>query len=723
MRSRTLSALSLLFSLLFASAARAVDWQERPLHEDVPLPTSNGFARAVATDGRNFLVASERFGHSPDGAAMALMAATLMDAQGHVLRETALPIAPRRMTWSGEHYVVFGDRQYAGVSADGVYFRIRRYPAGVEWRDFLPGVSAGPPAASNGRRSLVVLSRIDPALVYVGLLIDEHGEVAGEFPAPFDLNARGVRVASDGDAFAFTWYVRASVNGVPTDSRYLAIYDDAGAAVTGNIEVSTGVDGDADLVSDGHTFGVFPTGSQPPHPVSLFGTDGTLVRQVTIPARTGGALDVAGAFPIGGSGYYVNGQTQSGAEGWFLRGPSYEPESAGNGAGPVVGYASAAGRTMVIDHDSALIVASKDDVVANALHRVPIFFVKPQQNGGTAALNASGTALVVWQQGPSDQAGRLYAVRVSPTGVPLDRDPIDVGPACHAARPAVSSDGEDFLVSWLSCTSILGARVSSRGTLLDPVPLTLAAGGAAAMRPSAAFDGANHVVAWQNAAGISVARVSPGGSLLDLPGRTFEGTWPLVAPAPDGVLLAYLQRSGAPRTGYIVTQRLDRALTPFGAAAAVSANWKDIQPAWLERAGDRYLLTFSVAQDDASRSIHAAQWLSGSGGHITHGGSVLFPMVSATDGLMTNYPEIRANCTGRDCTLAWSGFGQILAAPMLDDFPTLPIVAAIAPGLRPILFTGTTADPRMLIYARNEGQSYRIFVRSTGYERRRAVRH
>ena len=717
-----------LLSLLLASAAFAADWHEVPLHEDVPAPTINGFTHAVASDGRNFLVGSDRYGTSPDGFDLTHRAATLMDANGTVLREAALPISPQRITWAAPNYHVFSERQYAAVDAQGVYYRLRSYPAGVESRTLAFGVTNGLPGASNGRRSLVVLTRNAPPLIYVGMLFDGDGEVVGEIPAPIEASARGVRVASDGNVFAITWYIRTTTNnGIVSDVRYLAIYDNDGKAIAPRIQVSTDVVGDADLVSDGHSFGVFPTGRETPHPASVYRPDGTLARRLPLTASAGGELGLQDAFPIGTSGYYLNGIGPNGSEGWFLPWPSYEPERAGTGAGLVVGYAtaSAAGRTMVINNSEARIIASKQDLAGNTLPKhIPIFYIKPQQNGGSAAANANGTVLVVWHEGSYNEPGTLYAARVTPDGVVLDREPINVGPGCYDARPAVTSDGQDFFVSWLSCATILGARVSSRGSLLDPVPLTLASTGAVPMRPSATFNGTHYVVAWQTVTGISISRVSPGGSLLDFPGRTFEGTWPVLAPAPGGVLLAYVRRSGGPRTGPIVTQRLDLNLIPSAGAATVSTNWNDIQPAWLEPAGDRYLLTYSVAQDDASRPIHVAQWLTGSGERIAHGGDVLFPLVSLADYFLTTvYPQIRANCSGRDCTLWWVALGQTLAAPMLDNGPSLPVVTAVAPRLRPILFTGTTAQPRMLIYARKEGQSYRIFVRSTATPRRRAAGH
>lgn len=727
MCARILRPLLLLLSFLTASAAIAEHWSERPLHEDVPQPTGNGFAHAVGSDGRNFLVGSERYAASTEAPFIMHFAATLMDSSGTVLREASLPFIPWRITWSGRLYLVFGERQYAAVSADGVHQWTRNYPAGVEARDLFFGVDNGVPGASNGRRSLIVLSRNAPPLTYIAVLFDADGEVVGEIVAPFEPSARGVQVASDGNVFAMTWYTRTVTpnGGIPSDTRYLAIYDETGKAIDANIRISTDVIGDADLVSDGHTFGVFPTGNQQPHPSSIYRPDGTLVRRLTIPAQAGGELDPSDAFPIGTSGYFVNGNGRNGSEGAFLPWPSYEPESAGLGTGVALGYATAAaaGRTILIDYTRAFIFSSKDDAVTNAFtNRIPIFYIKPEQTGGSAAVNANGTALVVWSEGAYEQPGRLYAIRVTSTGVPLDHDPIDVGAVCYATRPAVSSDGRDFLVSWRSCTSVFAARVSSRGAVLDPIPLTLASA-SVDMRPSIAFDGTNYVVAWQTESGISVSRVSPGGSLLDQPARTFEGTWPLLAPAQDGVLLAYRRRSGAVQSGHIVSQRLGRDLMAIGTTATVSANWNDIQPAWLERAGDRYLLTYSVALDEFSRQIHAAQWLNANGEHIRHGAGTLFPTVSTAEYFRTAlFPQIRANCTGRDCTLAWTAEGgHIRTAPMLDESPGTPTTAASGVYPRPILFTGTSAEPRMLIYARAEGQSYRIFIRSAAHSRRRAV--
>jgi hypothetical protein len=99
-------------------------------------------------------------------------------------------------------------------------------------------------------------------------------------------------------------------------------------------------------------------------------------------------------------------------------------------------------------------------------------------------------------------------------------------------NPQVASDGTNFLVVWEDYGThwpnidIAGARVSSEGTLLDPLGLSIAATEDPEELPSVSFDGTNYVVVWKKSKSESgelhLSRVTPDGEVLD----------------PDGIFIA-----------------------------------------------------------------------------------------------------------------------------------------------------------------------------------------
>lgn len=146
--------------------------------------------------------------------------------------------------------------------------------------------------------------------------------------------------------------------------------------------------------------------------------------------------------------------------------------------------------------------------------------------------------------------------------------------------PALASDGTNFLLVWSddrssterteSGRSLLAARVAPDGTVLDPVPLTVADGPGDESVPAVTFDGTNYVVVWADDAGfygpprpasdIRAARISPDGEVLDPGGFVVSSaeqpdSWPSVvslgattlvawSAEGDGVRFARLSSSG-----------------------------------------------------------------------------------------------------------------------------------------------------------------------------------
>jgi hypothetical protein len=159
--------------------------------------------------------------------------------------------------------------------------------------------------------------------------------------------------------------------------------------------------------------------------------------------------------------------------------------------------------------------------------------------GGPPEVAFDGTTyLVVWATGQG-----VAAVRVSTTGVVLDSTPIQVVANVSTVKgPKVSVGNGSSLIVWGACEpaqpcaatatapgiqDVLGARIASDGTVLDPTPITIAqtAQGPGTMNLDVAFDGTNYLVGFERLTrccppqfqvqyAISARQVSSAGTLL-----------------------------------------------------------------------------------------------------------------------------------------------------------------------------------------------------------------
>jgi len=132
--------------------------------------------------------------------------------------------------------------------------------------------------------------------------------------------------------------------------------------------------------------------------------------------------------------------------------------------------------------------------------------------------------LVVWQDFRHTGYTELYGARVSSTGTILDPVGLYLSTAPHHKyAPAVAHDGTNFLVVWESWThnsvDIYATRVSSTGTVLDPGGIVISNAFGFQRAPAVAHDGTNFLVVWQDQRSgvydIYGARVSGTGTVLD----------------------------------------------------------------------------------------------------------------------------------------------------------------------------------------------------------------
>lgn len=137
--------------------------------------------------------------------------------------------------------------------------------------------------------------------------------------------------------------------------------------------------------------------------------------------------------------------------------------------------------------------------------------------------------LVVWRDYRSKSQNDLWGARLSKTGNVLD----STGLLLHHGtasidRPAIASDGTDFLVVWeqkdpTTDFDLLARRVSSSGTVLDAAPIPVSQAADSQLYPRVSFDGQNYLVVWEDRRGgtyfdIFGARVSPAGQVKDAAG-------------------------------------------------------------------------------------------------------------------------------------------------------------------------------------------------------------
>ncbi|MBN2464878.1 hypothetical protein JXD38_04560 [candidate division WOR-3 bacterium] len=152
---------------------------------------------------------------------------------------------------------------------------------------------------------------------------------------------------------------------------------------------------------------------------------------------------------------------------------------------------------------------------------------------GHPAVAFDGTNyLVVWDDGRRGRVLDIFGARVTPGAVVLDTSGIIIARSSNNRRnPDVAFAGTDFLVVWeddrtgLDSTDIYGTRVTSGGVVLDTAGIVISHAVHAQYTPAIAFDGTNCLVAWQDNRGgadqadIYGARVTTRGRVLDAAGK------------------------------------------------------------------------------------------------------------------------------------------------------------------------------------------------------------
>ena len=249
---------------------------------------------------------------------------------------------------------------------------------------------------------------------------------------------------------------------------------------------------------------------------------------------------------------------------------------------------------------------------------------------GYPALGFNGeNFLVVWQDiaGAFPPTLSTRGARVTPGGMVLDPDGITIS-SSPGNRPALGSDGENFLVAWEGggggIFNIYGARVTPDGTVLDPsgIGISLAAGMQGS--PAIGFGGADFLAVWQDyrSGGFSDiygARVTPGGMVLDSAGILIaqaarDQLVPALAFGGANFLVVWEDRSGSYTDiyGARVTPG-GTVLDPAGIAISQATNWQH-SPA-LGFDGTNFLVVWEDCRNGDTSDIYGAR--------VTPGGVLL----------------------------------------------------------------------------------------------------
>jgi hypothetical protein len=142
--------------------------------------------------------------------------------------------------------------------------------------------------------------------------------------------------------------------------------------------------------------------------------------------------------------------------------------------------------------------------------------------------------LVVWQDERSGSTD-IYGSRLDQNGLVQDPGGIEICNAINSQTfPSVASDGTNYFAVWQDARDtttnrfdIYGARIDTSGILLDTNGIAVFADTATQIGPSISFNTTDYLIVWEDhrtdALGIVGARVDTAGTVLDPSGITISG--------------------------------------------------------------------------------------------------------------------------------------------------------------------------------------------------------
>jgi hypothetical protein len=310
---------------------------------------------------------------------------------------------------------------------------------------------------------------------------------------------------------------------------------------------------------------------------------------------------------------------------------------------------------------------------------------------GSATVNAAppavatigGTSLVLWQE-----LNTVVGARVTKSGVVLDPVGIAVAPA-EGKSPDVASGGGRYLAVWSTSFGIQAARMSRAGKVMDRPPIHVRDAQILNPAVAVAFDGTNFLVVWSERADFITkedllgARVSPAGTVLD-------PTPIVVSAASDDQVAADLAFDG---TNYLVVWQDYRAasynvyssrVAPDG--TVLDPNGIPVSTAHLDQTepavawnGSEYLVTWSDARSGFAKvDIYAARMMLD--------GTVLDPSGIAVSQALNEQTASSVDFDGTNFLAVWSdqrshgAFAEVSAARVTPDGTVLDPAGILVAG-------------------------------------------
>ncbi|MBW3627378.1 MAG: hypothetical protein KY412_07190, partial [Actinobacteria bacterium] len=257
-------------------------------------------------------------------------------------------------------------------------------------------------------------------------------------------------------------------------------------------------------------------------------------------------------------------------------------------------------------------VVSPEHPVADA-----VMGTRAGDQGGVASASDGDGFLVVWH----DSRAGTVATRVTAGGEILDPGGIVIASGRNA-DPAVSWDGANYFVVWSqtdftrSSYQLLGARVTSEGTVLDPDPIPIATS-RHLTSPAVAFNGTHHLVAWSGSdsrsADVGAVRVDTAGTVVDeqpisVAARPYGESDPAVASDGRDFLVTWTDsRSGSDQPDVFGARVSAAGEVLDGEGLAIASAPSVQQHSAVAWDGDHYLVAWSDLRNGEHADVFAAR--------------------------------------------------------------------------------------------------------------------
>ncbi|MCX6842011.1 MAG: hypothetical protein NTX53_07020 [candidate division WOR-3 bacterium] len=270
-------------------------------------------------------------------------------------------------------------------------------------------------------------------------------------------------------------------------------------------------------------------------------------------------------------------------------------------------------------------------------------------------------SLVVWEDFRNESYD-IYGARVNPSGAVLDPDGIAISTATlYQDHPAVSFDGANFLVVWDDSREhynldIYGARVSQSGSILDPEGVAVSTVANEQWRPAVSSDGTNYLVVWvesrsDTTSAICGARVSQTGTVLDPGGIAVANAWSVPAISFDGTnyLVVWTdERSGNSDVYGARVSPGGVVLDPDGVAVSTANNAQSAPVVAFD--GTNFLVVWMDLRSGSSEDIYGAR--------VTPNGTLLDPNGIAVSTADNNQGFPAVGFGGTDFLVTWTDEGR-----------------------------------------------------------------